>query len=273
MFGRVKSLPCMYSYAHAKGIYERTNPIRGTDIVPLGDRRHHDRYRLEMRGDVIHCIYHRTAVLKIYPDDTFAIDPSGWHTMTTAQVLNMLIPVGSVYTRMGVITYGLDGGEHRCDAYGGLIVKRNPETGRFYVANPQACVIHKVNRKKANAVRKRYAAFLTYAKGWRKLRGDAEGYMTLSMDELEAAGITGRPHALTLERWIESDDPEDHYHAVLGFAYKSVSYRWGGPVCVHATQIDREINNFLLKINSDEVLERVELPIGVIKKDNYAHLV
>ena len=249
------------NYAFAKNLVKKTTPIRGTNIIPLGDRRYHNRYRLEVHGESVHFIYHATAVLRVYPDETLIIDPDGWHTMTTAQLLNKLVPQGQVYMRLGKIVYRLRGKEYLCDIPGGLVVKW--VDGEYRVSNPSPCVVHTINRRKMNAVRQQYAAFLTFAKGWCALRKHDDGCIYVRNDETTPEG---RP---TLERLIESDEPEDHYCAVLTFAKlaKNLGKYWTVPPTPH--KVMTEINNFLLKLHAEHVLDRVELPEGVIRADRY----
>lgn len=270
MFGRVTSIPTMASYEFALNKFNSTDPIRGRNTIPLGERRSHDRYYMQKHGEAIWCYYHRTPILKIHPGNVYEIDVQGWHTQTTAQVLHRLLPsVAGVRMTDGRITVACyirgyfpipDGGMKFTTGESGL--------GLLTPIDPKRQVIHKINRKKANAVRRQYAAFMTFAKGFLKLRQDEEGYCYVQPEEFKNAGAEGRTHDLTLERWIESDEPEDHYSAVLAFVRQLQPYSYR-TVCVHESSVRKRINDFILKLHADEVLEQVELPLGEVKKDPY----
>lgn len=270
MFGRVTSIPTMGSYEYALRKFNSTAPIRGRNTIPLGERRSHDRYYMEKHGEVIWCYYHRTPILKIHPNNIYEIDVQGWHTQTTAQVLNRLLPSGAgVCVVDGWITVACynqgyfpipDGGMKFTTGESGL--------GLLTPIDPKRQVIHRVNRKKANAVRRQYAAFMTFAKGMLKLRQDEEGSVHFDREEFKNAGVEGRTHDLTFEQWIESDEPEDHYRAVLAFVRQIHPYGYR-TVCVHENTVRRKINDFILKQHADEVLEQVELPLGEVRKDPY----
>ena len=269
MFGRVTSIPTMGSYEYALNKFNYTTPIRGRNTIPLGGRRSHDRYYMEKHGEVIWCYYHRTPILKIHPGNVYEINVEGWHTQTTAQVLDRLLPGARVFMTDGRITVGCynkgyfpipDGGIKFTTGESGL--------GLLTPIDPKPQTIHKINRKKANAVRRQYAAFMTFAKGMLKLRQDEEGYCYVQPEEFKNAGAEGRTHDLTIERWIESDEPEDHYPAVLAFVRQIHHYGYRA-VCVHESSVRKKINDFILKLHADEVLEQVELPLGEVKRDPY----
>jgi hypothetical protein len=268
MFGRVTSIPTMGSYEYALKKFNSTTPIRGRNTIPLGERRSHDRYYMEKRGESIWCYYHRTPVLKIHPGNIYEIDVEGWHTQTTARVLHRLLPGAGVCMIDGWITVACynqgyfpipDGGMKFTTGESGL--------GHFTPIDPKRQVIHRINRKKANAVRRQYAAFMTYAKGFLKLRQDEHGTVRFASEEFKNAGlVVNRVHDDTLHRWIEGGEPMEHYQAVLSLARESY---WVMPVVVHESTVRRKINDFILKLHASEVLERIELPLGEVKRDPY----
>lgn len=271
MFGRVTSIPTMGSYEFALKKYNSTTPIRGCGTIPLGERRSHDRYRMEKRGESIWCYYHRTPILKIHPGNIYEIDVEGWHTQTTAQVLDRLLPSGSgVCVMDGRITVSChnrgyfpipDGGMKFTTGESGL--------GLLTPIDPEPQVVHKINRRNANAIRRQYAAFMTYAEGILKLRQDENGTVYMEREEFVNAGlVANQVHADTLHRWIESDEPMEHYCALLAFV-RQVDPYWHTSVVVHESTVRNRINQFILKRHAGEVLDRVELPLGEVKRDPY----
>lgn len=274
MFGRVTSIPTMGSYEFALKKFNSTTPIRGCGTIPLGERRSHDRYYMQKHGESIWCYYHRTPVLKIHPGNVYEINVEGWHTQTTAQVLDRLVPgVGSVCVMDGRITVrckvGDNVGDFPIPTWGMKFTTGERGLGYLKPIDPKPQVVHKINRKKANAIRRQYAAFMTYAKGFLKLRQDENGTVYMEREEFTNAGlVANRVHADTLHRWIESDEPEDHYSAVLSFV-RQVDPYWHTSVVVHESTIRNRINQFILKRHAGEVLERVELPLGEVKRDPY----
>lgn len=269
MYGRVQSLPTMGSYEYALNKFNSTAPIRGCGTIPLGERRSHDRYYMQKHGDSIWCYYHRTPILKIHPGNIYEIDVEGWHTQTTAQVLSRLLPASAGACLLdGWITVRCYNRGYFPIPDGGMKFTTGEGLGLLTPIDPKRQVIHHINRKKANAVRQQYAAFMTYAKGFLKLRQDEHGTVRFASEEFKNAGIEGRTHERTLGGWIESDEPGDHYSAVLSLARESY---WVMPVVVHESTVRRRINDFILKLHASEVLEKVELPLGEVKKDPYKH--
>lgn len=267
MFGRVTSIPTMGSYEFALNKFNSTTPIRGRGTIPLGDRRSHDRYRMEKRGESIWCYYHRTPVLKIHPNNIYEINVEGWHTQTTAQVLSRLLPSGAgVCVIDGWITVRCHQGYFPVPDGGMKFTTGESGLGHLTPIDPKRQVIHKINRRAANAARRQYAAFITFAKGFLKLRQDEHGTVRFASEEFKNAGIEGRTHERTLGGWIQSDEPGDHYSAVLSLARESY---WVMPVVVHESTVRRRINDFILKLHASEVLERIELPLGEVRKDPY----
>ena len=59
----------------------------------------HNTY-LEQRGESFVVIFHRTAVVKIFPDDRYQLFTGGWHTVTTKQRINQFSPA-RVYQERG----------------------------------------------------------------------------------------------------------------------------------------------------------------------------
>lgn len=272
MFGRVTSIPTMASYEFARIKYNSTTPIRGRDTIPLGERRCHDRYYMQKHGDSIWCFYHRTPILKIHPGNIYEIDVQGWHTQTTAQVLDRLLPGAHVYGVNGRITVRCKVGDNVGDfpvPDEGMKFTTGPSgLGLLTPIDPKPQYIHRINRKKANAVRRQYAAFMTFAKGMLKLRQDEEGLCYVEQGEFENARVDRSTSDTTIARYVQSDEPGDHYFAVLTFVrmIQPYSYR---TVCVHESSVRKRINDFILRLHASEVLERVELPLGEVKRDPY----
>lgn len=270
MFGRVTSIPTMASYEFALNKFNSTAPIRGRNTIPLGERRSHDRYYMQKHGESIWCYYHRTPVLKIHPGNIYEIDVEGWHTQTTAQVLDRLLPGAHVYMVDGRITVrckvGDNVGDFPVPDEGMKFTTGESGLGHLTPIDPKRQVIHRINRKKANAVRRQYAAFMTYAKGFLKLRQDEHGSVHFALEEFKNAGVDIHTRDATIARYIQSDEPGDHYRAVLAFVREPY---WGTHVTMHESSVRKKVNDFILKLHASEVLDRVELPLGEVKRDPY----
>lgn len=67
------SAPYLSSYEEAKSWFERTKPIRGTDVRPIGNRRYHPCASIEMDGDKIVLRFERKPFIVWEPDSSFTI--------------------------------------------------------------------------------------------------------------------------------------------------------------------------------------------------------
>ena len=254
---RADGLPQFGHYDHALYHYQKTKPIRGTEVRPLGKRRDYKVFRIEKHGEAIVCIMWGTPIATYYPNGTIQIRTGGWDTPTTARALHRLVP-GSVYSTDGRLVIRLKSGEFPVD---GLIIKVNAE-GYWAPTNAEPCVVHKINRAKARAVRQRYAAFLTYAKGILSLMADDEG--DVDTRGSKCVYLKGLP-ILALKA---TDDPDADVARWYGVVQKTMQgYRLSS---VKAKQVMTDLDHMILKAHADEVLDKVVLPLGVLKKDKYA---
>lgn len=256
---RADNLPSFGHYDHALYHYKKTKPIRGTEIRPLGARRDYKVFRIEKHGEAVVCIMHRTPIATYYPNGTIQIRTGGWDTPTTARALHRLLP-GYVYSTDGRLVIRLKSGEYPVD---GLVIQVNAE-GYWAPTNAEPCVVHKINRAKARAVRQQYAAFLTYAKGILSLMADDEG----DVDTSALMDRDGPFPRMTMDVIQATDDPDAdvaRWHGAL--ARTLLANR---RPCVRVMDVMGKINEAILKAHASEVLEKVVLPLGVLKKDVYA---
>ena len=138
-------------------------------------------------------------------------------------------------------------------------------------------VIHKVNRKAANAVRKQYQDFKHYAISMIKLRAGV-----FSTDEMEEVfGKANFPNNFrytwnygeavktiaNTRAWISDTSENKHnqfYKALLSFVRC-----YGNWASTSLEAFEAGFNDFTLGLHRDEVLVEEALPLGTIKRDNY----
>lgn len=258
---RADGLPVLETYEEALHRYNNTAPIRGTEVRPLGRRRDHGVFRIEKHGVAIVCIMWSTPIVTYYPNGTVQLRTGGWDTPTTAQALRRLLGrIGHVYSTGGRLVIRLKEGEFPVD---GLVLQKG-ESVRYVPTNAEPCVVHKINRAKAKAVRQQYAAFLTYAKGVLSLMSDDDG-------EIDARALDGWdapfPH-MTIDGIQATDDPDAdvaRWHTAVTRALLSNRRTF-----VRTMDVMGKINEAILKAHASEVFEKEVLPLGVLKKDKYA---
>lgn len=286
---RVDAIPTIRSFANAETMLRMNTPIRGCGNIPLSNaesmRKNHTRYRMyRMADNGIGFVYHKTTILKVYPygeDTIYVIDVDGWHTRTTAQVLDRLLPLyqgvsrgvinGGASVFKDTIVIGVAGLWYPVPNEGLRVIKK--ADGTFKVLNPTPQYVHSINRTRATEVRKQYREFLAYARGILKVKVQ-DGYVRFHEHEWRypemgawqqgVAEYTETPRRV--REVMRGSDTEAFYPALLAVLYHE------GPgirrAMSHASCMTM-INRFIMRSHAGEVLDREELPLGVLKEDKY----
>jgi len=92
------------TYDQCKEKYLTTKPIRGRseDVRPLDDRRRDWERVVALPNDVYALRFHKTDVVKFYPDKSIGYSTGGWSSQTTGQFIERFAPVNA-YISMGHI--------------------------------------------------------------------------------------------------------------------------------------------------------------------------
>ena len=173
-----------------------TKPIAGNGvnagIIPLGHRSK-PQYQIRMRQDEsIACRLWRTDVVVFDKDGTITIDPAGYSTISTANFIGEVLGVRAgqydnrLIVSIGGSDYQADGLKIRCvDAW----------DHRYEVIECKQEVIHNLDRKQMNALRKDTQEYRKFLSGLMKIKDN-----TLTEEELAEVNIKENG-ALGLDVW------------------------------------------------------------------------
>lgn len=255
------------SYEEAKAKYYSTAPLAGPrraeNIRPIGKRsKTHARIVEAGGGSFYGAQLYETVCVEWHNDGSILIDVGGWNTLTTAAFVDAVLPVGvqAQLVRRSIWVNGY------VVPSGGLWLRKG-EAGTWQPVNPVPVYVHKINRAKSSEVRRRYADFLTWVKGYINLR---EG--RISTTELEP--YRHRPNAtgdtLSFIASTGEDRYEDYVQAALIIAHTRGGMAYIGGQSYRILRIEA-IDEFILYAHAEEVLEEVQLEPGDTRKDRYAH--
>jgi len=204
-------------YATAKRIHDEIKPIRGRspERRPLGNRRDCDTYWVRMDGDDVQFMLYRTPVLTYKPDNTILIDLAGYNTVSTHQFIAHVL---------GVYCNGFKGQtvlRYKSDRYvvpkEGMTLRVEEGSYELTIVNSQRLMGYRLNRAATANVRKRYAEFYQYMKGFINLRSSM---VSFSRSEYEAVSYTVGEAAEVLGTCWEHERLRVATHSWFGIADK-----------------------------------------------------
>jgi hypothetical protein len=252
----------------------------------LGDRRAQHKQIVSCNLDGKHAYaarLYRTNCVTWLEDGRIFLDHGGYVSMSTSDFISAVLSwtVGSVYRKGGEMLF-----VNRHKALGNRVAPGNyviPMSGLWLDAcgeplNPEATVVHTINRKGANAVRARYKPFLDYFNSMCKLCEYNFATELLVHPDTGNVPFVSRCGLDQADDRMLSDDIEDWFHlakTILRKACVTSGYRYFHPdqttLYIPATTIRNEVEDMLLRLHRDEMLTAVTLPMGTFKKDTYAH--
>ena len=266
------------SYAEAQHTYNNTKPIRGSaNVRPLGKRKYGHTAGITaastemLNPDYYAAKLYNTEVIKwLRPDDgieRMEITTGGWPTPTTAMFLNCATP----YTMRA----GLSRHVIRIDGWpiprGGAL-KLEKRDGQWQATNADLESVHKINRTKANEVRRRFKDFRNWLHGMLALR---EG-----MFDDEKVMVKNPRTASTILAYMTAPetDPDKYikYTEALMWTVqnhgstKGVGSYSGGTHRYVKFLTERQFDLMLMKLHAEEILVEEKLPRGTVKRDQYA---
>ena len=190
----VMACPYIANYERAVALHNSIKPIRGKEVKPLGQRRDANSYSIRMttEGDVECVLGNRNSAITFHPDNTVTLNLF-WSGVECNQMFSRVLGVfGYVENRQNIVV--INNIKH---VYDGRIMLRIKEPNsydsedKYEVINPKRFGDWRLNIKKANAVRKSYAGFLTYVRSMVKLRqekehgANSEFVIKLSLNEVD----------------------------------------------------------------------------------------
>jgi len=314
---KTSGLPIINSYAKARFHWNDIRPIQGTGrnrgLRPLADRRA-THMTLVKRQKAFACRLYKTDCVTFYENGDICInyDDSSYNTVSTRAFINAIMgdprwghshshsTVRSLregdmlYTHVVPATSKdawLDESQLMQYAFGPSILLNS--AGVPY--NPDLCVVHRVNRKAMNSVRKLYAPFMAYAKNMIKIGYAGDVGLDLDarselLNSVKKLGVNNWPgiqsstlftyeNADFLCRVMRHDDKADWAEALQAMAAVTMTsehrfdYRGQRQSFPHKYffKPHHMIQAFMdapKYAHRDQVFVREELPLGEYKPDN-----
>jgi len=307
MYGNsgMKEIKRITTYEEAKLRYEQIKPIRGRagDVRPLGVRSN-DSYRIAKLINPLNdttsyqCILYRTPVVEFKSDGDVEINMGGWVSTANRTFIERILHL-RCYSKNGSSVLCLGNNAkvvlHKTKT---TVIRRQevyPFTWELVVSEP--VYETQLNKKKANAVRTKYSEFEKYLKGMVNLRTEQREainhyggryelppsirFERAEFADMEVVAFRGdvRTEGFPVEL-MANDQPEESKHsnfykAALGVI---VAIRGGASVRLLANAADiyvqadsllPEFREIVYRHHSDEVFEKVLLPVGEAASKKY----
>ena len=278
-------------YARACEREAGIKPIRGTEIKPLGPRRHKEMQILKQPNGDIACRLYQTDVVIYKPDGDIVVQVGGWASPTTTAFMGNAL--GGYFWQFDNQVWVRARTEEQDEdkpfplLTQGENVFRRCQSGYLLLTNPQMCKAHKINREGANNVRKRYKSFRDYIDRMVRLRA-VNGKVDINREELKAMFSTDErlvmpPHlsisrgrAIPKERLAEfqqliedhgvADKTQDFYRAFLWLADSIDMYvKYNG---VNQGMLYKQLDEVTFYMHRGEAFVEIE-HFGEQKKDSY----
>lgn len=303
---RLRKVQCIRSFEQVQRKYEDTKPIRGRadeTIRPLSDRGAVDTYSIRKKvseaGKVRYeCWMYRTPVITYYENNVVVFDMGGWPSASTRTFI----------TEVTGFTCGCkDGSSYISLPIGNVVMPSSGPTAIQLIDSKWELVASvnvyevQLQRKEANAVRARYKEFSAYANNMLKLREEVLTYANIRVIKMDFAEF--KEHLKDMPGWelrwrdletkksseyaelnkvffglINPDQPEPHktsnFYTAFLFLVASVHnvQQFGSMATrfnIQTKSITDALKEVIYKYHSDEVFEKVKLPIGKVPNKKY----
>lgn len=173
--GNCAGIPRLHSYDDAKKHYEAVVPIRGRqkETKPLGKNRRFIWYTIATNtiANQSENTEYKTYSCKLYDKDTVVffpngdiqIETSGWRDITTGMFINCVLNgLGNIVSESGKWYFRNDKNQYfRFNT--NMRIRKNAE-GSYEPTEIIADVVHRVNRKTMNSLRKKYKDIIDYGR-------------------------------------------------------------------------------------------------------------
>ena len=280
-----------FTYADAKYVHDKTTPIRGRspEVRPLGQRRDAGVYSVRMSGENVEFVLYKTPVITYLPNGDVVIKTDGWNSMSTHQFIEQVLGVKCYGARRNTVmeARSADGDVHKY-----IIPKEKGITmihagGNWRITQFNTIYEYRLNRKAANAVRKKYADFLRYIKGMVNLRSEMvepkrwarrqKPYAVINVtgDELKGAQLRVNDLVWGFMEHIKLDQPEETRHenhnAALAMMLRHCNQnRYNHNAAkVPVDEVLNLVDELLLRAHAQEILVWTELKVGQVPSGKY----
>jgi hypothetical protein len=282
MYGHIRNsgIRVLTRYEEALHRLTRTKPIAGkgvnAGVVPLGHR-NRTLYQLRMRQDEsIACRLYRTDVVVFDKDGTITIDPAGYSTISTANFISEVLGVSASQTNNRLIINVADG---YYQAEGLKLRPLDAWSHRYEVVECKQDVVHGLDRKMMNALRRDTQEFRKFLSGLMKIKD-----YTLTDEELAEVNIKDNGSLALDSLWrhdakvvterhtkfnemVKSGDAENWHSAAMWLCASARYTMWDRKF--NPQNVVKLLDDILIALNPTVLVPKV-LDAGVTKRDSYA---
>jgi len=254
-----RSTKYLPDYAAALRHHDDIKPMRSSNTRPIAERRKHH-FNIRKHGDAIIVRLHDTDIITYTPDNRVTLNMGGHNTKSTRAAIYAVAGVNITNTESCPWVQDYD---HKYYPYRANMQLEVQGYRTLKIIDPIHPVIHTLNKKAMNALRKDYAPFITHLRGTIKLIGE-DGF---TKDMLKDVAWTMQNYrALELAKGTH-----DHMHEVALVIIKEArdGTRYGKPL----TKLKDALacfDRYLIWANRDTVLTRSTVTDGRMVKDRYA---
>jgi hypothetical protein len=196
--GNCAQIPRLTNYAEAKDWYEKVIPIRGRSTVckPLGRKRSFTQYEIvketvaiqseNREYDIYACAMYGRDMVKFYPNGDISIHANKWYSITTGAFLNSVLwDAGSIISESG--KWYFENKFSQCFRFTDGMRIRKGDDGVFVPTEIVEDKVFRIDRKRMNAIRKRFSPIIQYGRTMLAIDGNVG-----KLEELELAknGLT-----------------------------------------------------------------------------------
>jgi hypothetical protein len=267
-------------YEEALHRLTNTRPIAGNGrnagIIPLGHR-NRTHFQIRMRQDEsIACRLWRTDVVVFDKNGTITIDPAGYSTVSTANFIGEVLGVNATQYNNRLIVSVADG-HYQAE---GLVLRNKVGgwTAQYEVLECKRDVVHNIDRKMMNGLRKDTQEFRKFLSGLMKIKDH-----TLTEEELAEVNIRDNGALSLISVWrhdvsvvterhtkfnemVKSGDAENWHTAAMWLCASARYSMWDKKF--DPRQVMALLDDISIALNPT-VLVAKTLDAGVIKRDAY----
>lgn len=279
MYGhnRNSGIRSIMRYEEALHRLTNTKPIAGkgvnAGVIPLGHR-NRTHFQLRMRQDEsIACRLWRTDVVVFDKNGTITIDPAGYSTISTAAFISEVLRVGATQSDNRLVVY-VNNGHYQADG-----LKLRPYAMGYEVVECKQDVVHGLDRKQMNALRRDTQEFRKFLSGLMKIKD-----CTLTEEELGEVNIRENGALSLISVWrhdvkevtkrhtkfnelVKSGDAENWHSAAMWLCASARHTTWDNKF--DPRSVIKLLDDIAIALNPTVLVPKV-LDVGVLKRDAYA---
>lgn len=245
-------------YAAALRHHDDIKPVRGSNTRPIAERTK-KHFNIRKQGDAIIVRLYSTDIVTYTPDNRVTLNVGGRNTISTRAAIRAVAGV----TMDGNSPLWVQDYDHKYYLYKDNMQLEVQGYRTLKIIDPIRPVIRTLNKKAMNALRKDYAPFIQYLKGFIKLIGE-DGF---TYELVEGVSWGMQPY-ITLE--LAKGTHEQRHEVSLAIVKET---RLGTPMSKPLVRLKDALACFdkhLIRAHKDTVLTRSTVTDGRMVKDRYA---